>query len=79
MVCFAVTACSGPEESTASEGTTTSQDTNLPAYARSLQPQIEEQMTNLRVPGALVNDITRTIIQELPGPGGEETSGERRG
>ena len=46
MVCFAVTASSG-------EATTT-QDTNLPAYAGTLQPQIEEQMTNLRVPGALV-------------------------
>ncbi len=69
MVCFAVTACSGSDsttsESTTSEETTTSQatssgeattaqDTNLPAYASTLQPQIEEQMTNLRVPGALV-------------------------
>src|SRR4028119_1681900 len=69
VVCFAVTACSGSEsttsESTTSEETTTSQatssgeattaqDTNLPAYASTLQPQIEEQMTNLRVPGALV-------------------------
>jgi D-alanyl-D-alanine carboxypeptidase len=68
MVCFAVTACSGSEsttsESTTSEETTTSQatsseattaqDTNLPAYAGTLQPQIEEQMTNLRVPGSLV-------------------------
>jgi D-alanyl-D-alanine carboxypeptidase len=64
MVCFAVTACSGPESTTSEETTTsqatssgeatTTQDTNLPAYARTLQPQIEEQMTNLRVPGALV-------------------------
>jgi D-alanyl-D-alanine carboxypeptidase len=69
MVCFAATACSGSESttsgSTTSEETTTSQatssseattaqDTNLPAYARTLQPQVEEQMTNLRVPGALV-------------------------
>ena len=68
MVCFAATACSGSEsttsESTTSEETTasqatsgeatTAQDTDLPAYASTLQPQIEEQMTNLRVPGALV-------------------------
>src|ERR687889_790358 len=69
VVCFAVTACSGSEsatsESTTSEETTTSQATssgeattpvgaNLPAYASTLQPQIEEQMTNLRIPGALV-------------------------
>ena len=62
-VCFATTACSGSEsttseETTASQATsgeaTTAQDTNLPAYASTLQPQIEEQMTNLRVPGALV-------------------------
>src|SRR5918994_5533465 len=69
MVCFAATACSGSEsstsESTTSEETTasqatssgeatTAQDTNLPAYASTLQPQIEKQMTNLRIPGALV-------------------------
>jgi D-alanyl-D-alanine carboxypeptidase len=64
VVCFAANACSG-SESTTSKETTTSQatssgeatsagDTNLPAYAGTLQPQIEEQMTNLRVPGALV-------------------------
>jgi D-alanyl-D-alanine carboxypeptidase len=63
MVCFAATACSG-SESTTSEETTTSQattseattaeDTNLPAYASTLQPKIEEQMSNLRIPGALV-------------------------
>jgi D-alanyl-D-alanine carboxypeptidase len=63
MVCFAVTACSGSESTTSEETTTsqatsgeatTAQDTNLPAYASTLQPQIEEQMTNLRIPGALV-------------------------
>ena len=63
MVCFAATACSGSEsttseETTASQATTseatTAEDTNLPAYASTLQPQIEEQMTNLRIPGALV-------------------------
>ena len=63
VVCFAVTACSGSEsttseETTASQATTseatTAEDTNLPAYASTLQPQIEEQMTNLRIPGALV-------------------------
>ncbi|MCA1837497.1 MAG: beta-lactamase family protein, partial [Actinobacteria bacterium] len=45
------------EETTNTKDTTaqtTSEDTNLPAYARDLQPQIEEQMTNLRIPGALV-------------------------
>jgi D-alanyl-D-alanine carboxypeptidase len=77
MVCFAVTACSASEsttsESTTSEETTTSQatssgeattaqDTNLPAYVRTLQPQIEEQMTNLRIPGALV-------YVDIPGEG----------
>jgi hypothetical protein len=56
--------CVGGSESTTSEQTTTAQTTTaevttaeeamLPAYARTLQPQIEEQMTNLRVPGALV-------------------------
>ena len=63
MVCFAATACSGSESTTSEETTasqaasgeaTTAQDTNLPAYASTLQLQIEEQMTNLRVPGALV-------------------------
>ncbi len=70
MVCFAATACSGSESATSGsttseETTTTSQATssgeattaegaNLPAYASTLQPQIEEQMTNLRIPGALV-------------------------
>ena len=63
MVCIAASACSG-SESTTSEETTTSQttsseattaeDTNVPAYASTLQPQIEEQMSNLRIPGALV-------------------------
>src|SRR5215204_3093366 len=63
LACLAATACSG-SESTTSEETTTSQATsseattpvaaNLPAYASTLQPQIEEQMTNLRIPGALV-------------------------
>ena len=63
MVCFAVTACSGSESTTSEETTTTqatsdeattAEDANLPAYASTLQPQIEEQMTNLRIPGALV-------------------------
>ena len=63
MVCFAATACSGSESTTSEETTTTqatsdevttAEDANLPAYASTLQPQIEEQMTNLRVPGALV-------------------------
>src|SRR4028118_1884663 len=66
MVCFAATACSGSEsttsesttfeETTASQATsgeaTTAQDTDLPAYASTLQPQVEEQLTNLRGPGA---------------------------
>src|SRR5918994_2388710 len=63
MVCFAATACSGSESTTSEETTTTqatsdeapsAEDTNLPAYASTLQPQIEEQMSNLRIPGALV-------------------------
>ncbi len=63
MVCFAATACSGSESTTSEETTTTqatsdeattAEDANLPAYASTLQPQIEEQMTNLRIPGALV-------------------------
>jgi D-alanyl-D-alanine carboxypeptidase len=71
MVCFAVTACSGSESTTSEETTTsqatsgeatTAQDTNLPAYASTLQPQIEEQMTNLRIPGALV-------YADVPGEG----------
>src|SRR5918998_514296 len=51
MVFFAASACSGSVDTTAE---TTSEATNLPAYASTLQPQIEEQMTNLRIPGALV-------------------------
>ncbi len=63
MVCFAATACSGSESTTSQETTvsqatsgkaTTAGGTNLPAYANTPQPQIEEQMTNLRIPGALV-------------------------
>ena len=51
MFCVTASACSGSVDTTAE---TTSEDTNLPAYASTLQPQIEEQMTNLRIPGALV-------------------------
>jgi D-alanyl-D-alanine carboxypeptidase len=62
MVCLTASACSESgsttsEETTNTQATTveiTSEDTNLPAYARDLQPQIEEQMTKLRVPGAFV-------------------------
>ena len=63
IVCFAASACSGSESTTSEETTTTqatsdeattAEDANLPAYASTLQPQIEEQMTNLRIPGALV-------------------------
>jgi len=71
MVCFAATACSGSEsttseETTASQATpgkaTTAGGTNLPAYASTPQPQIEEQMTNLRILGALV-------YVDIPGEG----------
>src|SRR3954453_19764607 len=62
LVCLTASACSGSTSSTSEETTnaqattaeTTSDDLNLPAYARDLQPQIEEEMTNLRIPGALV-------------------------
>jgi CubicO group peptidase (beta-lactamase class C family) len=62
LVCLTASACSGSTSSTSEETTntqattaeTTSEDTTLPAYARDLQPQIEEQMTNMQVPGALV-------------------------
>ena len=64
MVFFAATACSGSESNTSEETTvsqvtsgeaTTAEDTtNLPAYASALQPKIEEQMSDLRIPGALV-------------------------
>src|SRR3954454_18031635 len=62
LVCLTASACSGSTSSTSEETTnaqattaeTTSDDLNLPAYARDLRPQIEEQMTNLRIPGALV-------------------------
>lgn len=58
IVCFAASAGSGSLSTTSGEtttaGATTDEDTNLPAYARDLQPQIEEQMSNLHVPGALV-------------------------
>src|SRR5919202_2404203 len=62
LVCLTASACSGPtssisEETTNAQATTaeiTSDDSNLPAYARDLRPQIEEQMTDLRIPGALV-------------------------
>lgn len=53
MVCFAAAACSGSTSST-SEDTTTAEDANIPAYARALQPKIEEQVNQLRIPGALV-------------------------
>jgi D-alanyl-D-alanine carboxypeptidase len=71
MVCFAATACSGSESTTSEETTTTqatsdevttAEDANLPAYASTLQPQIEEQMTNLRIPGA-------HVYVDVPGEG----------
>jgi D-alanyl-D-alanine carboxypeptidase len=66
MVCFAASACSGSEPTTSEETTTaratTAEEAMLPAYARDLQPQIEEQMSSLRIPGALV-------YVEVPGEG----------
>jgi D-alanyl-D-alanine carboxypeptidase len=55
---FAASACSGSESTTSEETTTaeatTAEEAMLPAYARDLRPQIEEKMTQLRIPGALV-------------------------
>jgi CubicO group peptidase (beta-lactamase class C family) len=68
-VCLA--ACSGSTSST-SEGTTTAEkttggttvaeDTTLPAFARTLQPQIEEEVNDLRIPGAV-------LYVDVPGEG----------
>jgi len=69
--CFAASACSGSESTTSEETTTarattaeatTAEEAMLPAYARDLRPQIEEKMTQLRIPGALV-------YVEVPGEG----------
>ena len=67
MVCFAVTACSGSESEPRWETTASSQAASggatdgatdggmdAPAYANDIRPQIEEQMGNLRIPGAFV-------------------------
>ncbi len=66
MVCLVASACSGSTSSTSEDtttsGTTTAEDTTLPAFARDLQPQIEELMSELRVPGAL-------IYVDVPGEG----------
>ena len=70
-VCFAASACGGSESTTSEETTTarattaeatTAEEAMLPAYARDLQPQIEEKMSQLRIPGALV-------YVEVPGEG----------
>jgi D-alanyl-D-alanine carboxypeptidase len=58
VVCLVASACSGSStstpEDTTTAGTTTAEDATLPAFARTLQPQIEEMVSKLRVPGALV-------------------------
>jgi D-alanyl-D-alanine carboxypeptidase len=81
LVCIVASACSGSTSSTSSSsedtttagtgtttaGTTTAEDPNLPAFARTLQPQIEEQVNDLRVPGAVV-------YVDVPGEGTWSTS-----
>ena len=58
IVCLAASACSGSSTSTSEDtttaGATVAEDTTLPAFARTLQPQIEDMVSQLRVPGALV-------------------------
>ncbi len=58
MGCLTASACSGSESPTSEETSTaqatTAEEAMLPAYARDLQPQIEEKMTDLRIPGVLV-------------------------
>ena len=67
MGCFAASACSGSESTTSEETptaqATTAEEAMLPAYARDLQPQIEEKMTDLRIPGALVYVVT--LLREV--------------
>lgn len=70
LACMLAAACSGSEESSSKEKSTSAtntttadtttadtaaaEDSNLPAFARTLQPQIEESLDEMRVPGAIV-------------------------
>jgi D-alanyl-D-alanine carboxypeptidase len=60
LSCLALSACSDSTLSTTED--TPEDTTSVPAYASTLQPQIEEKMSQLRIPGAI-------IYIDVPGEG----------